>query len=296
MSFDFALESKLISQSPNLQQIFANNVMCCQNILMKYKSVFPNYTDHTSLHSLEVIAFCNELVGNYVDKLNCDEIFVLLMAAYLHDSGMGISETDYENFCKEMPQVQAYKEKNPDAPIDTVIRTFHHDFSGKFIEKYQMIFDFPSKEHLWATIQISRGHRKTNLYDEAEYPAELRLDNGNVIHLPYLAALMRITDELDIAVDRNIQFMYDMGKIVDKTAKVEFSKHCAIKEVICKEDSIQAYVDFSDKNLHASLFEEFEKLSDTLAQCIDVVEKRTPFAISQKKFIVYDVHTREEVV
>ena len=296
MSFDFALESKLASEAPKLHKIFSSNVMCCQNILNKYKSVFPTYTDHTVLHSLEVIAFCNELIGTNIDKINPDEIFVLLMAAYLHDSGMGISESDYEKFSKQLPMVSAYREKNPAAPIDEVVRTFHHEFSGKFIEKYQMVFDFPSEAHLWATIQASRGHRKTDLYDANEYPEEIVLENGNIIHLPYLAALIRITDELDIAADRNIQFLYNfdtLGLERNASSQIAFRKHLAIKEVVCREDSILAMVDFSDETLNPHLLSDFEKLNATLCQCVDVTDKRTPFEITQKRFCAYDCHTKK---
>jgi len=295
MSFDFALETKLLTESPSLHGIFSSNVMCCQNILLKYKSFFPTYTDHTSLHSLEVIAFCNELIGNNIEKLNADEIFVLLMAAYLHDSGMGISVSDYEEFAETMPQVQGYREKNPMAPIDEVIRVFHHDFSGKFIEKYQMLFDFPSQKHLWATVQTSRGHRKTDLFDSREYPEEIVLDNGNVIRLPYLAALIRITDEIDIAENRNILFLYDLDSITRPQDVVSYKKHIAIKEVICREDCIQATVDFSNEEIREELFRDFIKLNATLRECVTVTEQRTPFRITQKRFEVYDAMTNEPV-
>lgn len=55
-------------------------------------------TDHTALHSLEVIDFCNQLIGENIDEMNADEIYVFLMWAYLHDSGMGITMSDYEKF------------------------------------------------------------------------------------------------------------------------------------------------------------------------------------------------------
>ena len=51
--------------------------------------------------------------GNNIDKINCDEIFVLLMAAYLHDSGMGISESDYAKFSAQMPMVLEYPAVSP---------------------------------------------------------------------------------------------------------------------------------------------------------------------------------------
>ena len=46
--------------------------------------------------------------------------------------------------------------------------------------------------------------------------------NGNKIHLPYLAALIRLADELDIAADRNLQFLYDAEMIDNEYSKMEF--------------------------------------------------------------------------
>jgi len=286
MSFDFALESKLACGDPALHQIFTANVMCCQNILVKYKSVFPHYTDHTALHSLEVIAFCNELVADNIEQLNCDEIFVLLMAAYLHDSGMGISQEDYRLFSGQMPEVAAFINRNPDVSTDEVIRVFHNEFSGKFIEKYAGIFDFPSPEHLFAVIQTSRGHRKTDLYDEQEYPREITLSNGNCICLPYLATLIRLADELDIAVDRNIQFLYNISDIRNPVSLIEFKKHEAIKRLEFMPTALRAYVDYSDPTLVPELDELFQKLNGTLAYCVDVIQTCTPFSVYQTKIEV----------
>jgi len=281
MSFDFALETKLLTKSPILHEIFSNNVMCCQNILIKYKSIFPNYTDHTALHSLEVISFCNELIGDNIENLNCDEIFILLMAAYLHDTGMGLSSSDYAEFSQKMPLISEYIKNNPDTPRDDVIRAFHNELSGKFIEKYAFLFDFPSKEHLFAVIQTSRGHRKTDLFDENEYPRELKLDNGNVVHLPYLATLIRLADELDIAIDRNIQFLYDISNINNPISNMEFRKHQAIKKLEFCPTMLTAYVDYSDSEVSKALDTLFEKLNRTLAYCVEVAEKCTPFTIYQ---------------
>lgn len=286
MDFDFQLETKLFKESPNLHRIFSDNVLCVQNMLNKYQSVFPNYTDHTALHSLEVIAFCNELVGENIELINTDEIFILLMAAYLHDAGMGISKHDYEQFSLELPDVQKFILKNTDVDIDDVIRTFHHEFSGKYIEKYSKLFDFPSKEHLFSVIQTSRGHRKTDLYDMVEYPREFKLANGNIVHLPYLATLIRLADELDIAADRNIQFLYSISEINNPLSIIEFKKHLAIKQLEFEPTVLRAYVDYSDFELANGLDELFQKLNATLKYCIDVTENCSPFSIKQKAIVV----------
>lgn len=282
MSHDFQLEMKLITNSPNLHKIFSDNVLCVQNMLNKYQSVFPNYTDHTSLHSLEVIAFINELIGDNIEILNTDEIFILLMSAYLHDAGMGISKKDYGQFSLSIPIVKKFIEENPDVPMDEVIRIFHHEFSGKYIEKYASLFDFPSEEYLFAIIQTSRGHRKTDLFDTDEYPRELKMPNGNTVHLPYLATLIRLADELDIAADRNIQFLYDISSINNPISVLEFKKHKAIKQLEFLPTSLKAYVDYSDSELGSELDKLKIKLNETLSYCVEVVEKCTPFTICQK--------------
>lgn len=289
MSYDFALEMKLIGESGDLHQRFADNVMCCQNMLQKYHAVFPNYTDHTALHSLEVIAFCNELVGESIDKLNTDEIFILLMAAYLHDAGMGISANDYEQLTKELPAVAEYRKNHPDDPTPEVIRRFHNEFSGAYIKKYSALFDFPSEEHLFAIIQTSRGHRKTDLFSEEEYPKALKLPNGNTVCLPYLAALIRLADELDIASDRNLQFVYDESLITNEISKMEFAKHKAIKHLTIKEDCFLLEVDASDRKIFDAVVELKGKLYETLNQCIEVVESRTDFKIRQKRIEIQKV-------
>lgn len=285
MSYDFMLEMKLKLEAPDYHRIFSDNVLCSQNMLMKYKSVFPNYTDHTSLHSLEVIAFCNELVGEQIELLNCDEIFVLLMAAYLHDSGMGISLRDYEVFTPEIPGAEAFRKANPDMPVAEIIRAFHNEYSGRYIQKYAPLFDFPSEEHLFGVIQVSRGHRKTDLYDETEYPREYRLKNGNVLRLPYLAALIRLADELDIAADRNIQFLYDFENLATDASRLEFKKHMAIKQLKFAEDAFEIQIDGSVGVPEDVMGELIEKLESTLALCVDVTAKRTPFKIKQTKIV-----------
>lgn len=282
MNYEYQLETKLRNEDPMLHRLLSDNILACQNMLLNYQAVFPTYTDHTVLHSLEVIAFCNNLVGDNIELLNVDEIFILLMSAYLHDAGMGISEQNFEVFSDKIPMVKSYLETYPDFDKADVIRKFHNEFSGAFIKKYAVFFDFPSEQHLFGVIQVSRGHRKTDLYDEAEYPAELILQNGNPVRLPYLASLIRLADELDIAVDRNLQFLYDVDQIENKISRLEFEMHQAIKRVDFKPDRFVVAVQPKTAEIEQKLKVLFVKLKNTLDYCIDVVEKRTPFKIDQR--------------
>ena len=249
------------------------------------QKIFPNYTDHTMLHSLEVIDFCNALIADRIEYLNTDEIFVLLMSAYLHDSGMGITESDYNEF---LPRIEFgdYFEKNTRDNITDVIRDFHHEFSGEYIKKYAPFFEIPTKEHVFCIVQVSRGHRKTNLYDEAQYPERLALPNGSAVRIPYLAALIRLADEIDIAADRNLSLMYDIKNITNEVSRMEFKKHEAIKRLTITEEAFLLQVETSEAAVLSEILKLKEKLNKTLSECRDVVKKRTDLDISQKEVVM----------
>lgn len=282
MKTDFLCEQRLQKLDPGLHRLFKDSVFSLQQLLTRYKNIFPTYTDHTALHSLEVIDFCNALIGkDNIEKLNADEIYILLMSCYLHDSGMGITEADYEIFRKDI-DFGNYFETHKDFTTPDLIRDFHHEFSGLYIKKYAQFFDIPSDEYIFSIVQVSRGHRKTDLYDEKEYPADYRLPNGNTVCLPYLAALIRLADELDIAADRNLQFIYDINKIDNEFSRMEFRKHEAIRHLDINEDSFVMHVNSSDSVVYEGVIKLEGKLDSTLQYCRDVVAKRTPYEIRQK--------------
>lgn len=285
MNTDFLCEQHLQKLNPQLHRLFKESVFSLQNLLMKYKNIFPTYTDHTALHSIEVIDFCNALIGDNIDKLNADELYILIMSCYLHDSGMGITEADYKLFSESIDFGDYFeKHKNPETP--DIIRDFHHEYSGRYIKKYSSFFDIPSDEHCFAIIQVSRGHRKTNLFDETEYPSEYMLPNGNTVCLPYLAALIRLADELDISADRNLAFMYDIEKINNDFSRMEFMKHKAIKKLDITPTGFIMHVDSSDQKVFDGVVELSTKLDSTLQQCRDVVRQRTPYRIEQSTITV----------
>ena len=277
MNTDFICEKRLKQLNPHYSELVRNTAIVMSNILDKYTTYFPEYTDHSSLHAMQVLDFCNKLIGEQIDLLNEDELFVLIMSCYMHDTGMGISDADYKKF-KENVITEDYIKNHPVIDIKDSIRSFHHEFSGKFISKYAVLFEIPSPEHVFAIIQVSRGHRKTDLYDPNEYPAEFKVPNGNTICLPYLSALIRLADELDIAADRNVFAKYDEHWTRD------YDKHGSIKHMDLHDDCFELTVEtiMKEEESIKYMYEEIEKLQKTLTYCVDVVEKRTKFKINQK--------------
>ena len=280
-NYDYLLERRLKELSPELHARFSDTVFALQQILSNYQLIFPLFTDHTELHSLNIIEFCNKLIGDQINKLNADEIYCILMGCYFHDTGMGISKRDFEEFSKKIDFGDYFLTHDKDN-YPEIVRNFHNEYSGLFIKKYAKFFEFPSEEHLFAVIQISRGHRKTNLFDTKEYPVALKVPNGNTICLPYLSALVRLADEIDVTASRNSEAIYDLSKIVVESHLIEFMKHEAVRGLEIKEKEFIMYVSTKDEKILKSLYILADKMKKTLDECRSVVNNQTPFVISQE--------------
>lgn len=284
-NYDFSLERRLKELDPNLHARFSDTVFALQQILSNYQLIFPLFTDHTELHTLNIIEFCNKLIGDQINKLNADEIYCILMGCYFHDTGMGISYHDFEEFSKQIDFGDYFltHDKN-DYP--EIVRNFHNEYSALFIRKYAKFFEFPSEEHLFAIAQISRGHRKTNLFDEKEYPVALKVPNGHTICLPYLAALVRLADEIDVTASRNSEAIYDLDKIVEEKHLIEFMKHEAVKGLEIKNDAFVMLISSNNEKIIKSLDILAGKMKKTLLECQSVVNEKTPFKITQETVII----------
>ena len=275
---DFALEYRLKALDPALHARFMNCVLSIQQLLNGYQRVFPDFTDHTVLHSMTVIDFCNRLIGGQIERLNQDEIFALLMGCYLHDVGMGVSNRDLAVFCRELG-IEGPEAQDP----EEMIRKYHHEFSGLFIRKYAEFFEFPSAPHLRAVVQIARGHRKTDLMDESDFRLALRVPNGNTICLPYLAALVRLADEIDVTAARNLGMLYSLDKLSVERDIAEHRKHLAVRDLRITDDAFTLLVDDSDPVIGEQIRRMAVKMQATLDECRAAVLGRTPFEITQRE-------------
>ena len=284
-AYDYSMERKLRDLNPELHKRFTDAVFGLQHVLSNYKLIFPEYTDHTELHSLNVIDFCNQLIGDQIDKMNADEIYCLLMGCYFHDTGMGISLKDYEEFSTQIAFGDFFDTHSRD-DIPEAIRAFHNEYSGLFVQKYAQFFEIPSDEHLWAIIQIARGHRKTSLLDTQQYPPHYSVSGGNIVSLPYLAALIRLADEIDVAARRNTKLLYDLADIMDPIEIEEHKKLGAVKELLITEKDFTLLVSTDEAHVLEGVKKVAGKMQRTLEDCRETVAKRSPYVITQEKVLV----------
>ena len=282
---DFAMERRLREADPELHRRFTDAVFSLQHILSNYKLLFPEYTDHTELHSLTVIDFCNRLIGDQIGRMNADETYVLLMGCYFHDTGMGVTQKDYEAFSKEIDFGDYFKTHSREN-IPAIIRDFHHEYSGRFIRKYAEFFEIPSEEHLWAIMEVARGHRKTMLTDEKAYPPAMPFPGGATVCLPYLSALIRLADEIDVASARNSPLLYDIGSITDDTQRMYHKRTRAVRDLLVSADAFTILADAQEPEILDAVRKMAEKMSETLEECRRAVNGRTPYQITQERIVV----------
>ena len=276
----FKLEKRLREESPELHRRVTDSMVVLQQMLDSFLTWFPDFTDHSILHSLDVIDFCNQILGDKVEKLTIPECYALIMSCYLHDIGMGVTTQHFREFTKLL-DLESYKKEHPDATDASIVRALHHEYSGIFIMKYAELFDIPSEELLFAIVQISRGHRKTDLYDPKEYP-DIPTADG-VIRTAFLAAVLRLADEIDVAVDRNPELLFDTSKLTQQVDIDAFGIHESIKTVEVLEDTIVLRVRPKEPRFIPLVENLAKKIQDTLDYCRDVAEKRAGIIITQKK-------------
>lgn len=281
-SDDFSCEEKLMKECPELHKRYCNSILASVRVLVNYRAVFPDYTDHSYLHTMNIINYCNRLIGENIYSMNCGEIYVLMMAAALHDTGMGISANDYREFLTENDFGVTIAADS--APDPNVIRDLHHELSGCFIRKYSMLFEIPD-EFVYPIVQAARGHRRTDLYDANEYPKQYRAQ-GYTITLPYIAALIRLADELDISAERNISLDRSVSEVKNAYSISVWKLHSLIRDVIFTNSRCIVLVDKNrlDSSDSAELFKWVEKLRTVADYTAEVIAERTSY--SMKKRIV----------
>ena len=282
-SYDFFLERRLKETNIEFARRYSSCTSLFEQMLKKFLSVFPTFTDHSLLHTLSVINISNHVLRDNVEKLNPSEIYIYLMACALHDIGMGVSDKDLDLFI-DAAGLRAYRDEHPEIEKPNFMRKFHNDLSAEFVKKYWEILEIPSERYAEAIAEVGRGHRKTDLFDEALYPTAFDLSDGTTANLALLAALIRLCDELDIASDRNPEFLFDMEMIArtSEESLFEFSKHGAIHRVEFSDDEIVVFADTDKEGLVGGIIDAIRTVHKTLTYCLSVIEARSDFKIDCK--------------
>ena len=274
---EYLLEHKL-AEDHGLHMRMKGCVFALDRMLESFAVRFPSFTDHSILHSLNVLSYCNRIVGSGgAAALTPWESYVLIMSCYLHDIGMGIMDRDYRAFVGQVVP-RTWLDAHPGADEADVVRAFHNEFSGCMIRKYAELFEIP-EAYVFPIVQVSRGHRKTDLFDPREYP--ILTGKGGPLRLPYLAAVLRLADELDWARDRNPDLLYGDIELRTRMDYEIFGIHASIQRIDVDGERITLLVEPKSPEFVPLVEELADKIRSTLAYCADVSRQRTDLRIAQ---------------
>ena len=273
---EFALQKRLRQCSPSLHRNYLEASTGACMMLDRYKTVFRQYTDHSSLHCLNIMNLAGQLVGDCLEMLNGSELYVLLTGILFHDLGMGISKTDFERFAPVLCG-KLYPPKGSEAEL---IREFHQEFSALLVEKYSDIFEI-RKEYVFPVMQAVRGHRKTNLWDENAFPVAFQIGTETIC-LPYIAGIIRLADEMDLCRDRNSTLGGEEQMISDTYSKLVWRTHGTVRGMELTQEECILYAEGGDKDTWEELERWAHKLQKTMDEVEQVITSRTPFYLPKR--------------
>jgi len=272
--WEFALQKRLKQCSPSLHRNYLEASTGACMMLDRYRTVFPQYTDHSSLHCLNIMNLAGQLVGDCLLQLNGSELYVLLTGILFHDLGMGISKADFEGLapvlCGEL-----YPAKGREAEL---IREYHQEFSALLVEKYSDIFEI-RKEYVFPVMQAVRGHRKTDLWDENAFPAAFQI---GTVCLPYIAGIIRLADEMDLCRDRNSTLGGEEQMISDSYSRLVWRTHDTVTGMELTEKECILYAEGGDRDTWEELGKWTRKLQKTMDEVEQVITCRTPFFLPKR--------------
>ena len=153
-----------------------------------------------------------------------------------------------------------------------------------FIRKYADLFDISEPEFVRAIIQVSRGHRKSDLFDPDEY-GDIPFEKG-VIRTAFLSAVLRLADELDVSASRNPELLFDRSEIRGKHHDLIFGMHESIREVEVRKDSVIMYCRPKAPEYIPLVWNLSNKIQAALDYCRKVAEERSDLRIFQEQIMI----------
>ncbi len=185
------------------------------------RSTHGTFTSHGKVHIESVEYYVDTLIGNRLQYLYPEELYILLMGVLCHDIGMTTENRPFHN-------VESYKYVNSDESRGTIIVPD---------EKYNNIIallclghrDYEEKGK-----EIRTLTDVCNIDNKDEKIEEVVTINHADVHLRYLAAMLRLADELDVTDIRaphNVRRYYEWINGMPVESRPHWQKSEIIKDV-----------------------------------------------------------------
>jgi molecular chaperone HtpG len=260
---------KLIKQLKGNAKLLSSIQNCVTEvtpILQGYITNFPDFTDHSINHSMTVLRYTELLLGNDLKKLNADEIYILIISGLLHDIGM----CPTPKMKKEIKVSATFKDSGK--KFEDYLREIHQEVSYEYINTHWEKLGIINETYSEAIGLIARGHRVVDLSNFEKYEPEYPVKSGtDFVCLPYLASLLRLSDELDITNDRTPELLFSEYLPTNKISRQEWEKHKANYFVTFNRQIIKITSKCYNKDLYFALLKHYNKIDSVIKYVQKVV-------------------------
>ena len=209
----------LLKKSKKLYENYRDNCTVVQRMLEKYKKIYPNISDYSIMHFIDIAEFCDLIMDRKkLEGLNEDECYCLLLAALFAHTGFGLNQEIMNRYINRL----GIQKQTQSLTFLQIMSKYHVLFSACLIEEYGDIFEFPSEKHKYAITSmlyfIGGNSDDINQLEEV-----LLSDNQNSVRLKDLAAVLAVGNQL--AELKNINPDLDYEDFVEKNpnAKIYYA-------------------------------------------------------------------------
>lgn len=267
---------------------------------------FPHYTRHTIPHSIEIIKQISALLfeGNDptrpVINISATEAYILMAAAYLHDTGMVASDREKTEIldseawrewtsvhgggARRWEEIKAFRISGK--PANEQIRNFladiqvrfllaefirrsHHQRAAKIITLHQrelgrFAFDDPVLLQAIADACAAHGLSRHELTDHESFP-DRRDIRGDQVNLQFLAILLRLGDLLDISYDRACPLLMNAASPLPADSLAHWTQYQRITHRLTAADKIEITAKCQNQEEHRYLRDWCQWLVDEAA-------------------------------
>jgi hypothetical protein len=225
------------------------------------------FTDHDLAHSARIVARIGKLLPAGA-KLNQPELYILLLAALLHDFGMWVARSEARRWLED-EEFLAYCRQHQRQEFDLVQRMLpsesrrwmgelglqrlaaafarvHHPerlaalLLGEAGDAHRLALQlFVDKAFLRAVALVSEAHgweRDRVLEGDDLEPVEI---GGILVNLRYLAALLRLGDLLDLGEGRVSSLLWAYLRPLNPLSEAHWRKEKTLQVVRCEPDLIK---------------------------------------------------------
>ena len=275
--------------------------------MKKSVSLHKEYTLHDEVHLVRVTELMAMILGEAgINVLNPMEIMLLILAAYYHDIGMVLEDSDIENLNSNQEfltfrenwkvnhpsyqeTLQMRRSKNSDVVercanviymldasiLTEYIRINHGNLSRQIIEQEALNNDLWEIEevgfsYLLAEIAESHTLPMAEISDLKKYPVDERYLSYN-INVQYLCVILRLADILDFDKERTPDELYRTISFTNSISLQEWEKHRSVVGWEISDSIIRFTAHCTHPAYQRTIYRFMDDIEDELVQCHELV-------------------------